>query len=104
MLKAICRLGDTATGQCVAHSNTRNWTGTIDTVSGGYDVAGVQGAVEDDSGLADCGHRFRIFSSSPISKNGIGKGVARVDDLVVMIPPGIGSGVLVTGSEIVFSE
>lgn len=103
-LKAICRLGDTASGVCLNHSSVQAWTGVIDSVSGGFTADGIQVAVLDDEGIASCGHRFKVSTGSSVCVGVTGKQVARVGDSVLMVIPGTGGGTLTGGSPNVSSE
>lgn len=103
-LKAICRLGDMASGTCLNHGSAQAWTGPLDSVSGGFTVNGIEAAVLDDEGLASCGHRFKVSTGSSVCTGITGKQVARVGDSVLMVIPGTGGGTLTTGSPNVSSE
>lgn len=102
--RAVCKLGDTATGVCFAHGSMVNWTGTLDNVSGKFTIQGVEAAVVGDSGIASCGHRFTITTGSAVTTNVDNKPVARVTSTVIMVSPGNGSGAMTTGSAICQSE
>jgi hypothetical protein len=100
-LKPICRINDSAAGQCTAHGSLTNWVGTIDTVSGtDFTVDGRQVAVVGDSGQATCGHRFIIVAGgvSTVITDVNGRSVAKVDSFVNMISPGNGFGLMTSGS------
>lgn len=96
----LARLGDTASGTCGRHSNTRNWTGVIDTVTDtAFTIGGTPAAGVGDSGSTDCGHRFVIVQGSPLLTHASGKVYSREGDAVEIIG-GSGVGTITSGSDI----
>lgn len=105
MGKRVCRIGHTAEGFCTSHNNGgRHWTGPLITGTAGFTIQGIPACVVGDIGQASCGHQFRVKTGSPITTAKDGISVARVDDVVEMVHPGNGVGILKTGSDIMTSE
>lgn len=100
-LIGICRIGDTASGTCTAHSSPRAWVGTLQTSSTGFTADGIGVCGVGDTGTTDCGHTFQITAGSTVL-TGAGIAVARIGDPVIVIQGG--NGVLTSGSTIVKSE
>ena len=99
--RAIARIGDQATGTCLAHTSPRQFTATITTGSDIVTCDGIGVARVGDTGTTDCGHTIQITEGSTLTTV-LGIGVARVGDAVIVVEGG--SGVITTGSAVGSTE
>lgn len=99
-MAGLCKFDDIVTGRCEVTGRTdhpRDFVGTWTTSSTDVKCNG-QGLVRvNDTGTTDCGHHFVAVTGSSQVTNG-GFGLVRVGDLVSIIEPGGGVGVVSTGS------
>lgn len=80
-MKAVCRIGDIATGICYAHDSPRSVTGHVTTGSLNTFCNRIAIGRTGDSVLFDCGHTGTIQSTSINQCNGLS--IAKITDPVV---------------------